>query len=184
MEEIEDAGDQAHEDQNLSQVVEAVRYLASQYDSLKDRLDQLEDYFQNKFVGGLMQMIDDQNDAIGAEDLKATHGDMFAPFEMLHSKLHPMSGGSPDEDIYSHVFRTVKHLDGDARENALKEIAEKMASIRDGLGPLLGSKPAEAQVEVEEEPEEGEGEEEGGELGDLIRDINKMKGGKKPEKKD
>src|SRR5512142_1075297 len=127
-------------------IVEAIQFLANEYDSLKTRLDALEDFFHNKFVGGLMQLVQDQDDAIGADDIKSKYGEMFSPYEQMHSMLAPKMGGKEGESIYLALYREVKDiLDEPGRHNKLAEIAQAMADTKKRL---LGEPEAPVSVET------------------------------------
>jgi hypothetical protein len=181
---------------DTAQLVEALQFLGQEVDTLKTRLQGLEDYFHNEFIGGLMKMVDSQDDDLGAEDLRTNYGDLLGPYEGIHSRLHPMMGGSADEDLWHAVFREVKKIsDPEERKAAVQKIAEAMAAAKNSLAGLVG--PGAASVEkVSIMPAEGapghetaegpakEGAEEGAEddpLALLAANVAKLKKGKGKE---
>lgn len=163
---MEDVIDEGKEEVSQEQMLEALKYLACEFDGLKERLTALEDYFHNEFVGGLLGMVSQQEDDIGIEGLKGEYGSMLSPYEGLHAKLHPMFGGSDDEDIYRAVWKKLKGIDDpEQKKAAVQAIVDQMAASKDTLAGLVGGPGSVAVKEtvvapgeekIEPEAEEGE----------------------------
>jgi len=125
-------GDEADDLAMLQPLVDAVKYIAEQMQSMGERIERLEDGLFNQVIGGIENLYKGNLRSQGIEGLKAQYGERISPLEGLFSEL------SPDKGIYDHLYDAGEGLDeesaGSKREAMLAALQAKVDAIKSKLG--------------------------------------------------
>ena len=143
-------GDEQQDKHQLQPIVEAIQMIAEQFDSLKDRLDKLEDHYFNEFIGGLENLFNDNVRHDGVEALRGKYSGDFEPFMDLVKEQ--VGDSDPFEKIYDHLH---DHWDDeefdpdDFMDAILSELSEKHGRMKKMFAPPEPEEPEGEATEVE-----------------------------------
>jgi hypothetical protein len=143
----------------MDELAEAVKYLCTEIDSVKDMVktqtdshDALKKLVMEELIGGLAEAYNSNKEAEEFEGFKGKHGGMFEPFAEKFKSTYGV-------DLLDRAFKHLRELQGEegfTDEIASSEFEKIVNQIKERLG---FEEPAAVEVAVEK-PAEGEADEE------------------------
>lgn len=143
----------------MDELAEAVKYLCTEIDSVKDMVktqtdahDALKKLVMEELIGGLAEAYNSNKEAEEFEGFKGKHGGMFEPFAEKFKSTYGI-------DLLDRAFKHLRELQGEegySDEVGSSELEKIVNQIKERLG---FEEPAAVEVAVEK-PAEGEADEE------------------------